>query len=215
MSTRLTYSNKGKLFLLGTEAYAAPEQLEGAKPTCKSDVFNFGVTLYETLTGRGIKKGGFPLPSEVNSSIPKWLDDVVERSLAGDPEERINSEDLYETLEAKYEKSKEEMRNYEENKQKEVIEVASTEMDLEEKVDPQPSGNSRKVLINRIDDYLTIVVAAALVGCMGYVIMAIEINKSVAQKTYIEEKVEKESKPVKESAAYLGVPTIAGSALVK
>jgi hypothetical protein len=36
----------------GTPAYMSPEQLSGEKPTVQSDIYAFGLVLYELFTGR-------------------------------------------------------------------------------------------------------------------------------------------------------------------
>jgi len=45
--TRLTLSNE----MVGTPAYAAPEQLRGDAPTAKTDLYSWGLVLLECLTG--------------------------------------------------------------------------------------------------------------------------------------------------------------------
>jgi serine/threonine protein kinase len=42
----------GQMFL-GTQKYAAPEQIRGDKPTPKMDLFSMGLVLYECLSGQG------------------------------------------------------------------------------------------------------------------------------------------------------------------
>ena len=85
----------------GTPAYMAPEQLEGKEVTVKSDLYSFGLVLYEILTGKRAFDAG-TLPELMKqrersapaspSSIVRDLDPVVERvilrCLEHDPAQR-------------------------------------------------------------------------------------------------------------------------------
>ncbi|MBF0543639.1 MAG: serine/threonine protein kinase [Candidatus Riflebacteria bacterium] len=86
---------------LYTVVYASPEQLTNKPVDTLSDLFSFGVLMYEKLTGRlpfpGKKemeiflmqtKWDFPWPRQIVSSIPKKLEDVVMCLLKRDPEQR-------------------------------------------------------------------------------------------------------------------------------
>jgi TOMM system kinase/cyclase fusion protein len=53
MLTRLTLSNE----MVGTPAYAAPEQLRGDAPTAKTDLYSWGLVLLECLTGTSAMTG--------------------------------------------------------------------------------------------------------------------------------------------------------------
>jgi len=64
----------------GSLAYVAPEQREGAPLDVKSDIYAVGVVLFEMLTGE--RPSGAELPSELNSQVPSWLDDVFKKSYA-------------------------------------------------------------------------------------------------------------------------------------
>jgi serine/threonine protein kinase len=64
----------------GSLAYLAPEQREGAAPDVKSDIYAVGVVLFEMLTGE--RPSGAELPSELNSQVASWLDDVFKKSYA-------------------------------------------------------------------------------------------------------------------------------------
>ena len=87
--------------ILGTFQYMAPEQLEGQEADPRTDIFAFGAVLYEMLTGKkafegkshasligSILKDTPPPPSTLQPSAPPFLDHVIQRCLAKDPDER-------------------------------------------------------------------------------------------------------------------------------
>ena len=91
---------------LGTLSYMAPEQLEGKEIDQRSDIFSFGVVLYEMVTRRLPFTGNYeaaiiyailnddPLPvSEYRSDIPVELLHIISRSLEKNPDERYQSLD--------------------------------------------------------------------------------------------------------------------------
>jgi serine/threonine protein kinase/Tol biopolymer transport system component len=90
--------------IVGTLHYMAPEQLEGKPADARSDLFAFGVLVYEMVTGRKAFEGGSaaavvaaildtqPAPiSTFQPLTPPALDHVVATCLAKDPEERWQS----------------------------------------------------------------------------------------------------------------------------
>ncbi len=87
--------------IVGTFHYMAPEQLEGAEPDPRTDVWSLGVTLYEMATGKhafegrtqaslisSIMKDDLRPLSELQPTAPPGLDRVIRQCLAKDPEER-------------------------------------------------------------------------------------------------------------------------------
>ncbi len=90
--------------LLGTPAYLAPERLEGAPATARSDLYSLGVVLYEALTGacpfpgdtplvvaRAVMAGDVRPLREVRPDLDPALVATVERAMARDPERRFAS----------------------------------------------------------------------------------------------------------------------------
>ncbi len=94
--------------ILGTPAYMSPEQVRGQAVDARSDVFAFGSTLYEMLTGRAAFRGATaqdtlaavlledpPSASDINPQISRELDQILARTLQKDPAARYqNTQDL-------------------------------------------------------------------------------------------------------------------------
>jgi WD40 repeat protein len=110
--TRMATTDPG--VVLGTVAYMAPEQVRGQPLDHRADLFAFGVTLYEMLTGRraferetaaetmtAILKEEPPELTVLNPKIPQGVVRIVQHCLEKRPEERFQSaRDLAFDLEA-------------------------------------------------------------------------------------------------------------------
>ena len=88
----------------GTPPYAPPEQNRQRAITPKSDIFSFGIVLYEMFAGQlpwnGKKQLGMeqlhsdqeiPDPREINPDLPPRLVDVLRRVTSADPDRRPRS----------------------------------------------------------------------------------------------------------------------------
>ncbi len=92
----------------GTASYMAPEQIRRQRIDVRADVYAFGVSAFEILTG----KRPFPeragherkmqahlniqpaVPSEIDPSLPKELDPIILQSIQKRPEDRYPSMDV-------------------------------------------------------------------------------------------------------------------------
>ena len=87
--------------ILGTLQYMAPEQLEGQEADARTDIFAFGVVVYEMATGKKAFAGksqasvisaimsSDPQPlSSIQPMTPPALDRAVKKCLAKEPEDR-------------------------------------------------------------------------------------------------------------------------------
>jgi len=99
---------------LGTPAYMSPEQIMGVKIDFRSDIFSFGVVLYQMLTGsKPFTEGGgksimhkilnaeFIRPRKLNPNIPRRLEGIILKCLAKEADDRyLTTGDLRHELEA-------------------------------------------------------------------------------------------------------------------
>ncbi len=98
--------------VIGTLAYMAPEQVQGLSVDARTDVFSFGVLLYELLSGQKPFAGETSLGTATailrdepaplagpRKDVPPELQEILTRSLAKKPEERYESgQEVHEAL---------------------------------------------------------------------------------------------------------------------
>ncbi len=89
---------------VGTLPYMSPEQLEGQKVDHRSDIFSFGIVLFELATGRRPFRGGSsarllssilrdrpPPVSDLRHDLPRQLSRIIRLCLEKEPERRYQS----------------------------------------------------------------------------------------------------------------------------
>jgi eukaryotic-like serine/threonine-protein kinase len=89
--------------VLGTAGYMSPEQIRGESLDPRSDIFSFGVVLYEMLAGQHafLRKSGAetmaailkedPPPLDANRDVPPALHRILQHCLEKDPAARFQS----------------------------------------------------------------------------------------------------------------------------
>jgi len=87
--------------VVGSVAYMSPEQASGNSLDARSDIFSFGIVLYELLAGKRPFAGATELevlktiihgaPEPLSAEVPQPVRSVVEKALEKDPAERYQS----------------------------------------------------------------------------------------------------------------------------
>ncbi|MCA8989465.1 MAG: serine/threonine protein kinase, partial [Planctomycetaceae bacterium] len=90
--------------IAGTPQYMSPEQAHGDEIDSRSDLFSLGSVMYFMLTGRSPFRAQTTMGvlnrisndpprslSSINADVPSWLEEIISRLLAKDPNQRFQS----------------------------------------------------------------------------------------------------------------------------
>jgi serine/threonine protein kinase len=93
---------------LGSLNYMPPEQVRGESADSRSDIYSFGVSLYELLTGKLPFQGDSqyslmtahlnetpPAPITIRGDLPTGLNEIIMMAIAKDPANRFQSADAF------------------------------------------------------------------------------------------------------------------------
>lgn len=93
---------------LGSLNYMSPEQVRGSEVDARSDLYSFGVSLYEMVTGQLPFQGHSnysvmsahiqqtpPPPINLRPDLPKGLNEIILMSMAKDPKDRFQSAEAF------------------------------------------------------------------------------------------------------------------------
>ena len=91
----------GEGAVMGTAGYMSPEQVRGERVDQRSDLFSFGVILYEMLGGKRAFAGGSSVevmhailkeePGELPASVPPAVARIARRCMEKDKERRFQT----------------------------------------------------------------------------------------------------------------------------
>ena len=90
--------------VLGTPNYMSPEQINSQEIDGRADIFSLGVVFFELLTGQLPFKGNtltnllyqitqvkHPSPREINPKVPKPCEQIINKALAKNPDQRFQT----------------------------------------------------------------------------------------------------------------------------
>lgn len=101
-SNSVTITSTDKV--VGSAHYLSPEQAQGKKVDCRTDIYSFGIVLYEMVTGKVPHDADTPVsvalkhiqepvvpPKNLNENIPESLNSLILKCLQKNPDDRYQN----------------------------------------------------------------------------------------------------------------------------
>jgi serine/threonine protein kinase len=171
---------------LGTLGYMAPEQIQGGVVDARSDIFAFGVVVFEMLTSRLPFRGEHEaammysilneqpeLLAKYRSDTPDDLQRIISRALEKEPEDRYQSAaDMVSELRRLQKKTTRVTRRI-------TGEVPSQETDIRTPAAPQPTGVHEKPVTSKRNLWIGLGAIGVLAVIIGVILLTSKQTASI------------------------------------
>ena len=182
-ATRLTMSGT----IMGTPNYMSPEQANGDEDIdYRADVYSMGAMFYEMVMGKRLFEGTVnqilakilteepQLPSEIKPDIDPYLEEIILKSVAKDPDDRYENakemkEALEEWLKEKPQAGKQKKRIVV-RKSRQEKSIDKQEVKKGEKISPEKSAKPRKFRKLALGITIFSVIIVSLIGVFTYIL---------------------------------------------
>lgn len=186
-SMTLTNTNK----VMGSAHYFSPEQAKGSFVDCRTDIYSFGIVLYEMLTGKVPYDGETPVsvalkhiqesvvpPKELNNNIPDSLNSLILKCIEKEPIMRYQNvrEILTDLQNIKNNSSYKIVSNNLDNDSTRIMKPVSIEDEIDESINDRGEPISMKKKITLIVAALVLVL---IVGVSIWKIMSPSQNSLI------------------------------------
>lgn len=205
---------------VGTVAYMSPEQTRGEQTDQKTDIWSFGVVLYEMLTGELPYRGDYeqaviysilnekPEPvRNLRSELPDGLELVVQKAMQKNPEERYqNFQDLLAELKSIKKHLQSEQAKHKEKPSPSIAVLPFVNMTVEPENEYFSDGMTEDLInaLSKIKDF-RVAARTSTFSFKGERIDVREIGRKLNVETVLEGSVRKAGKRLRITAQLINV----------